>query len=349
MFLNKISDQEKINFVKNLNIMLKSGISIDEALASLGPQTQSKKFRKIINVLKSDAEKGVSLSNSITKVKKDFGDVFISLVRTGDASGTLEENLNFLADWLERNENLKKEINAALLYSKIILSATFLLGGGLTVFVLPRLIPLFTSLNVKLPLVTRILFKIALFIQNDWYFVIFGIISFIILIMLLNKLLLTRQLFHLFYIRMPMFGTLVSDYQLTLISQIFYTLLKSGISIDEALKITSEGATNIHYKKSLEKIMNRIIQGVSFEEALKDYPKLYPQTFINIVSVGEKSGTLENSFSYLSEFYSKEVNNKTKKLPILIEPLLLLFIGLTVGFVAIAIISPIYEITSGLK
>lgn len=139
------------------------------------------------------------------------------------------------------------------------------------------------------------------------------------------------------------------DYQLALISQIFSTLFRSGISINETLDMGAQAATNVFYRESLARMRERVSGGIVLSEAMKEYPRLYPINMVNIVATGEKSGTLEESFTHLSDFYSKEVRRKTKRLPTLIEPALLIFIGLVIGFVALAIIMPIYELTSGLS
>lgn len=350
MFIfNRISSQEKVDFSKNLAVMLKSGIAINEALASLADQTKSKTFSKVIYRVKSEVEMGTSLSEAFGKEQKVFGRVFISLLKTGEASGTLEENLSFLADWIERNHDLRQEIKAATLYPKFVLSATFLLGGGLAVYILPKLVPLFEQLRVELPLATRMLLAFSLFVEKFWFLVLLGIIGFIIGFSLLNRIKSVKRFFHLLYIKMPFVGDLMVAYQLALISQLFSTLFKSGLSINESLGITSEAATNIHYQESIEKIKNRVGKGITLSQTMQDYPKLYPKNMVNIVATGEKSGTLDSSFAYLSEFYSKEVQNKTKKLPTMIEPALLVFIALMVGFVALSIIMPIYELTRGLS
>ncbi|MGB2762495.1 MAG: type II secretion system F family protein [Minisyncoccales bacterium] len=350
MFIfNRISSQEKVDFTKNLAIMLKSGIAINEALASLADQTKSKTFSRVIYKVKSKLEMGTSLSESFAKEEKTFGNVFISLLKAGEASGTLEGSLSFLADWLERNHDLQQEIKAATLYPKFVLSATCLLGGGLAVYILPKLVPLFDQLRVELPLATRILLAFSLFVEKYWFLVLLGIIGVMIAFILLNRLKRVKRFFHLIYIGMPFVSGLMIDYQLALISQLFSTLFKSGLSISESLSITSEAATNILYQESIEKIKNRVATGTTLSQAMQGYPKLYPKNMINIVAVGEKSGTLENSFIYLSEFYSKEVKNKTKKLPTIIEPVLLVFIAIMVGFVALSIIMPIYELTSGIS
>jgi len=165
-FFNKISSQEKVDFTKNLAVMLKSGIAINEALASSADQTKSKVFSKVIYKVKSEIEMGASLSESFAKEENVFGGVFISLLKAGEASGTLEENLSFLADWLERDHDLRQEINAATLYPKFVFTATFLLGGGLSVYILPKLVPLFDQLRVELPLTTRMLLAFSLFVSK---------------------------------------------------------------------------------------------------------------------------------------------------------------------------------------
>lgn len=349
MFIfNRISSQEKVDFAKNLAVMLKSGITINEALASLAEQTKSKAFSRIIYRVKSKIETGTSLSEAFTKEEKIFGRVFISLLKAGEASGTLEKNLSFLADWLERNHDLEQEIKAATLYPKFVFSATLVLGGGLSVYILPKLVPLFDQLRVDLPLATRILLALSLFLERFWLLVLFAIIGVIVAFVLLNRIKAVKRFFHLLYIRMPFIGGLMIDYQLALVSQLFSTLFRSGLSISESLNITSEAATNIRYQESIEEMKIRVGRGITLSQAMGNCPRLYPKNVVNIVATGEKSGTLDNSFVYLSEFYAKEVRNKTKKLPTIIEPALLVFIALMVGFVALSIIMPIYELTRGI-
>ena len=144
---------------------------------------------------------------------------------------------------------------------------------------------------------------------------------------------------------MPFFGGLVVEYQLALISQLFSTLFRNDISMKECLDIASEGATNIHYKESITDMKEKVSSGTTLSDAMRNYPKLYPKNFISIVAVGERSGTLDGSFEYLSEFYTREVDAKTKRLPGIIEPVLLVFLGIIIGFVALAIILPIYQLT----
>ncbi len=343
--MSKISSQEQVDFANNLAIMLKSGIAINESLGSLAEQAKSKKFKEILQRIKNKAEKGTALSEAFLEEEGAFGGVFVSLIKAGEASGTLEDNLSFVADWLERNNDLKREMSAAMLYPKIVLAATFLLSGGLTVFILPRLAPLFQNLRVELPITTRILMAVSLFIQEFWLAVFLGIAGIIIAFILLNRLYAVKRFLHSIYIKMPFLGNLLVDYELALISKLLSTLFRSGVSMTESLSVTSGAVLNLRYRESISKMREKVLSGTTLSGAMEEYRGLYPKNFISIVSVGEKSGTIEKSFEHLTQFYSKEVSNKTKKLPTVVEPLLLIFIGLIVGFVAMSIIMPIYEIT----
>lgn len=346
---HRISPQERVNFTKSLAIMLKSGIVINEALAELSEQSNSPFMSAVINRVRKDIENGTSLSHAFGKETKTFGTIFMSLIKAGEESGTLQGNLQFLADWLNRSADLKREISTATMYPKLVFGAAVLLGGGLAVFILPKLIPLFTSLNVELPWITKVLLAISLWVQNYWFLGIFGIIVFSGCIMYLNTLYRVRRVFHTVYIKIPFMGELLKNYQRALVAQLFATLLRSGLSLNESVAIVAEASTNIRYKESLLVIHGNIIKGTVLSKSMKHFDTLFPSMMISIVTVGENSGTLSQSFEYLSEYYTKEVNMQAKKMPTIIEPLLLVFIALIVGFVALAIIMPIYELTGNIS
>jgi len=347
LFTN-ITSQERVDFTKNLAVMLKSGVTINESLNVLAEQSKSGAFRRIIQGVQREIEKGIPLSEAFAKEEKVFGAVSIALLRAGEASGTLEENLSFLADWLERNHDLREEINAATLYPKIVLAVALILGGGLAVFILPRLVPLFEQLQVELPLPTRILLASSVFIQQYWFLVLAIGIAAIIIFILLNRLRPVRRFLHLLYIKTPFLGSLLVDYQLALISQLLSTLLRSGLPIRESINITAGAATNLRYAESVRRIRERVEKGTTLSSAMQAYPQLYPKSMVSIIATGEKSGALDDSFVYLTEYYSKQVQHKTKKLPLTLEPILLVLIALVVGFVAISIIMPIYELTGSI-
>jgi type II secretory pathway component PulF len=326
--------------------MLESGISINDALASLANQSKSPFLKKVLEKIREDIERGISLSDAFSKERKSFGDIFIGLIEAGEQSGTLKENLTFLSEWLEHEHTVRSEVKSVTLYPKIVLSAIFLLGGAMAAFIFPQLIPLFTNLDLELPILTRIFFKLSLFLKAYWLFVLAGILGFIVFLFLLNKIRGVRHLFHSFYLKIPFFGKLIIDYQIALICRLFSIMYQSGIKLRKSLGIVAESATNICYKESLEKIQKSVIKGTSFASTLSKYANLYPQNMIDIIRVGEKTGNLDKSFTYLAEHYSKEIKRKTKRLPSVMEPVLLLIIGSFVAVIVLSIILPIYEVTN---
>jgi type IV pilus assembly protein PilC len=343
-----VSSQERVNFTKSLAIMLKSGITINNALAELSEQSDSRYFSEIINRIRGNVENGTSLAKSFEKETKTFGTIFVSLIKAGEESGTLQGNLQFLSEWLNRSNDLKREILTATMYPKLVFGAALLLGGSLAVFILPKLVPLFTSLNVELPWTTKTLLAISLWIKDDWILGVVGIIAVLAGILYLNTFFRIRKIFHTLYINIPFMGTLLKNYQRALVTQLFATLLKSGLSLNQSVGIVSEAATNIVYQESLAIIQNNILRGTTLSTSMKHFGNLFPNMMISIIEVGESSGSLVQSFEYLSEFYTKEVNASAKKLPTIIEPLLLILIAVVVGFVALAIIMPIYELTGNI-
>jgi len=347
MLFQKISVEERVNFSKGLALMIQGSVPIDESLQVLARQAKSKSLKRFLLEAQKRVEKGTSLTQVFADKENYFGSVFVNFVRAGEASGSLEKNLGIIADWMEKDHDLKKEISSAMLYPKIILFMTVLLGAGLTIFVLPRLLPMFKQLDIVLPPATRILMNISAFAQSHTWLIILSIPTIILVFKALNRIRLVKRLLHSFYLKIPYLGQMLKEYQLALIAHLLATLIESGITINESLKIAQQSTSNLCHRDSLGKIAQRIQKGTSLSEAINDYDYLYPSVFRNLILVGERTGSIHQSFSYLAEFYSKQVRAKAKKLPIVIEPVLLIIIGLVVLFVAVAIISPIYELTAG--
>jgi type IV pilus assembly protein PilC len=346
---SRITIQERVDFAKNLSIMLQSGIAINEALAALADQSTDAKFKKIIYSVRDDIENGTPLSEAFVKQVRIFGAIFVSMIKAGEQSGTLQGNLQFLAQWLSRSADLRREVTAATMYPKLVFGASLLLGGGLAVFILPMLVPLFTGLDVELPLITRILLAVSLFVQQYWLVTGLAVAALFVLASYCGRVKAIRRVLHGWYIKMPFVGSLLRNYQLALLTQLFGTLLRSGLSLNESVEIVSEAATNVRYQDALITVKKATEKGTTLSESMATFPSLFPKIVLNIIAVGEKSGTLVNSFDYIADFYTKEVNAQAKKLPTIIEPLLLVFIAVIVGFVALAIIMPIYELTGSIS
>ena len=342
----KISTQEKKDFVKTLSLLIKSGTPIDEAFRLLSEQTRSSVLKEVFQKARERTEKGTQIYQ-IFEDNPNFEKVFSSFIRAGEESGTLENNLKNLVKWLERKQMLEMEVSSATLYPKIILIFSIFLGGGLTFFVLPKLVPIFASLDIKLPLPSRMLLAASNFIQNYGLYLIIGIIIFLIFAYLIGRIEKVKVKIDNLVLKIPVLGDFIRDYQLTIISQLFYTLFESGLMITKIIDIIAESTTNRTFKKSLEYAKMRVIKGDPLSMVLNEFPTLYPSIYVGMITTGEETGALVESFGYLADFFSTSISDKTKKLPVILEPAILILIGLFVAFISSAVILPIYQVTQG--
>ncbi len=342
---------EKVLFVKHLQTMLKSGISLNEALEVIAAQTSSANFKRVVLNILERVKAGQSLSSALASNKRFFDPLFVNIVRVGEESGTLEENLRNLGNELEGRIELGRKIRAAAFYPSIVLFMTFGMGLVLAYFVLPKIRRLFESLNFDMPLSTKILLWLADVFDKYGLLIVLAMILSAILLWFLATRRFTKPFSHWFLIKMPILGRIVIHYNLAMINRILGTMLKSGLTIDQALTITSETTKNFVYKRRLELALPEIQHGKQLSDVLAGFRQskrhpLFPLLVIKMISVGERSGRLDESFAYVAEYFEKEVDNATKNLATVIEPLLLVFVGLVVGFLAVSVITPIYQITS---
>jgi type IV pilus assembly protein PilC len=348
-FQVKVPAQQQIDFARDLSVLLKSGITLSEASSILRGQAKTSYMKKLYSEIKESVDKGSSLSSILENSNVRMRGVLISLVKAGEVSGSLVENLSFVGDWLERNRELRNEVRSVTLYPKIVLSAAIMLGAGLALFILPKLIPVFDGMNIELPGITKFILATATFFQTYTLDIILGILIFIVIFTILSRWTPTKRILQSIYMTIPYFGEVIKAYELALFSQLMNVLIGSGLTINQAFEIAGIESKNIPYQDSFIRIKEKLLQGVGLSESLKEYPRLYPANFVSAINVGETTGTLEASFSNLSEFYNKLINVKTRSLPTVIEPILLLGIGIVVGVIALSIILPIYTLSSNLR
>jgi len=344
-----VSHLDKLLFAKHLSVMIKAGLPLREGVDIIRDQTKSRGFKKILADTIKHLKNGETLASSLSRHKRVFSDLFINMIKMGEESGNLEKNLEYLAEQMEKTFTLRRKVVAAMIYPGIILVSTFGLGTGLSVFVLPKLIPLFRSLKVDLPWSTRALLWITQFIQDYWLFVVLGVILIVVFLVLVSRIRMVKLFNHTILLRLPVAGSISKNLNLALFSRTLGVLIKSGVSIVQALDITSTTLGNVVYQKQVKEVSLRIQKGKTISSYFKTKKRLFPATFSRMIEVGEKTGNLENSLMYLAVFYEKEVDNTTQKLSTILEPILLVVIGFVVAFIAISIITPIYEITSGLR
>lgn len=319
-----------------------------ESLRLVRRQIKNRNFAKILDKVIINTENGQFLSESLNQFKNAFGDLFINIIKNGEISGTLSENLSYLAEEMKKERLLKAKVRSAMIYPFVILFATLGITSALIFFVLPKIIPIFSTLGIKLPLPTKILIAATHFIFNYYLWIIVGFFALIVAWLFFLRFKKIRYLYHRLIFLTPVLGKISISYYMANFTRTFGLLLKNGIKIVEAISLTSDTIPNLVYKKSFLGAAEQIKKGEALYKYLERKPFLFPSTVSRMIEVGEKTGNLETNLLYLSEFYENEVDEKIKNLSSILEPILLIVMGLLVGFVAISIITPIYEISQGI-
>jgi type IV pilus assembly protein PilC len=346
----RVNHIERLLFTKHLAIMIKSGISILDALDTLREETKSKTFQKILAQIFSDTKNGQALSVSLKKFPDVFDQFYISLIEIGETSGTLEQNLEFLSVQLSKDYQLRKKIQGALMYPGLVLSATVIMGGFIAFFILPKLVDFFSAFQVELPLSTKILLWIAVTMKVYGILIIGGLGLLSIGTVALIQIPSVKFVWHTMILKMPIFGQLLLYQELARFSRNFGILLKSGIPSNKGLEITANTLSNMLFQKDVRTLAKKLAGGNSIGSTLKkEHFQEFPGIVEKMIRVGEKTGKLEEVLLYLGDYYEDEIDSISKNLSTLLEPFLLVTIGLAVGFVALAIISPIYELTGSIS
>jgi len=273
----------------------------------------------------------------------------VSSIYAGENSGTLAENLENLAKQMNKDKELIAKIKGALLYPVTVLIATFVMGLSIAFLVLPKIVPLFEGLGTDLPLTTRWLIIFANFVEIHGIKLFFWIAGGVIAFIWLLRRRFMQPITHLVLLKIPVIKTVIKSANLARFSHTLSLLIKSGINIKDAVEISSKAMTNFYYRRVISKTAKRVGTGSTISSNLERHGNLFPKMASKMIMVGEQSGNLEDTLWYLSEHYEFELDNATKNLSNSIEPVLLIFIGLIVGFLALSIVTPIYNITGNIS
>lgn len=339
-----ITPLDRILFVRNLAASIQAGLNIIEAIDILLADTVKPLMRSIISQAKTNLQNGQPLSQTFSAYKKHFPLVFVGMLKAGEASGKLDKTLEELATHLTREYNLSKKVKSALSYPILLLIASIFVVGLLIIFVIPRLAKAFKQSGVELPFITKMLVGLS------------NILSYSPLLDLIVVALLTGGIIYAgktergrkFFMRMishiPVAHELMQKIALIRITRTLGNLINSGTPIIEALKLSAESAGNDYYREALIVSIEQAKNGIPFSKTLESYPHLFPHFLTGLVTVGERTGTLEHILKTFSDFYDEDVDNTLKDLTNFIEPVLLLFMGLVIGAVAFSILLPIYQL-----
>jgi len=343
--LGRVPIIDKIIFTEHLATMIKAGISLNDAFDVLADDTKNKILKKVVADLKTGLENGQSISSVLKRYRMIFSQYYINMVKSGEETGELGESLKKLTDFLRRDYSLVSKVKGALTYPAVLLISTFAVIALMVVFVLPRLVNLFTQSGVKLPLFTKIIIAVSLIIsKNLILFIVLGIFSIFAFIVALRQES-VRNFIASVSLKIPKVNKLVQDVQLARFARTLGSTVSAGIPIMDAIELTADTLNSV-YKKSLLNSLSDVSKGISLSRVLKNRNDLFPNIVIGMINVGEKTGNLSELLSEMAGFYEEEVDNTLKELTTLIEPIMMVIMGVGIGGIALAIITPIYQLIS---
>jgi len=341
---DRIKNHEKIIFARNLASMLEAGLPISRALSVIERQSKKAALKKVVISLNEDIKKGKSLSAAMKTFPEVFPAMFVSMVMSGEESGKLSNALNVIASQMEKTYLLQKKIKGSLMYPSVIVVAMLGIAVFMLIYIVPTLTKTFKEIGTVLPASTRFIIWISDTFQTHMILVLVSVLTFIAFIVIASRTKAGMRMFDYIFLHIPVISELVKESNSARTTRTLSSLLTSGVSVVEALNITKDVLQNSYYKEVIEKAKHNVEIGAPMSEVFANVEKLYPVFVGEMISVGEETGDLGGTLLRVATFYEEEVEQKTKDMSTIIEPFLMLFVGVAVGFFAVSMISPIYSV-----
>ena len=342
-FLNNVSTHNKIIFAHNLSKMIDAGLSITRALSIMEKEAKDL-FKKILGELNTSLSKGNTLSDSMKNYPKVFSTLFISMIKAGEESGNLSSALNNVALQMEKTYQLNKKIKGAMMYPLIIVTLMIIIGILMIIYMVPTLTATFTGLGLELPISTRIIIGISNFLVSYFLFVILGFIVFLFATIFVFRTVKGQRILDSLLLKTPVISSITKQVNSARTARTLSSLISSGVDIVLASGVTKDVLQNSYYKEVLGEVQIAVQKGTTMSSVFSSHQDLYPVFVSEMISVGEETGKTGDMLMNVALFYEEEIDQKTKDMSSVIEPVLMVFIGIAVGIFAISIISPIYSI-----
>ena len=346
--LSRVPIMQKILFVSHLKTMVKAGLSLIDALRILSAEIENKKLKMVIDEIKDGVEKGLQLSEVLARYPKIFPSIYVSMIAAGETAGKMETALDQVSVQMKKNHELTSRIKGAMMYPAVIVAAMIGISVEVVVFILPKLLIMFKDFDTELPLPTRILIFITDSTAKYGLWMLSVIILLIIMAVWLIKKPKVKKVVHAVNLRLPIVGPIIRKINLARFTLTLSSLLESTIPIIDAARISSEVLGNVIYKESLLNVSESLKKGEALSEILRRFPKIFPPMVTEMIMVGEKSGETEDMLRELAEFYGNEVDATMRNFTTIIEPIIILALGLAVAGIAVAVIMPMYSLSQNI-
>jgi len=345
---SRIKNIDKITFARNTGNMLEAGLSLSRALSVAERQTTNAKLKVIFRNLNISISGGKTFHESLLGYPKVFPAIFISMVKAGEESGNLTQSLKDISIQMEKTYTLQKKVKGAMMYPSIIFIVMIIIAFLMMIYVVPRLTKTFKDLKTELPGSTKFIIAVSDTLSSHPLYSLGGLVLFFVALFYFSKSLLGKKIFDYSVLRIPVVADIVRETYSARTARTMSSLLSAGVDIVTAVRITGEVLENSYYKKALKRLEIVVEKGDSMSSVFEEESRLYPPFVTEMISVGEETGKLSNMLLGVATFYENEVEQKTKDLSTIIEPVLMVFIGAVVGFFAISMITPMYSVMNNL-
>ncbi len=344
----KAKKKNLMNFTRQLAVFVKAGIPITDALTIIGDETTDVALRRALSNMVDDLRNGGLFSASAAQYPQVFPNYYIGILQAAELTGRLDESLDSLAGYLDREIETRAKVIGALAYPLVVMVLALFTVMILAGYVLPQFKPLFEELDAELPLPTRMMLFVARFFTDLWYITAIAFLLFFAAVAFLTMHPTGKELFQRMSLKIPIIGGIVEYAILERFCSVLHTMLKAGVAVPAAMQTTIEAVANIVYREQLDIARQQMLEGAGFAQPLID-TDLFPGAARQMFKVGEETGTLDQQLEVSAEYFNRELEYRIKNFTVLFEPIMILFVGVIVGFVAIALVSAMYGVLGGVQ
>jgi type IV pilus assembly protein PilC len=344
-FLNRVKTKDIVIFSRQFSVLVSANVSMVQALKVLVDQTANVSLKMIISEVADEVDAGATLSEALGKRSNVFNNFYVSVVKSGETSGKLDEVLSYLADEMEKDYDMMSKIKGAMIYPAFVLASLFVVGIVMMIFVVPKLTGILTESGAELPITTKILIGTSGFMQKFWWVLLLIVVILVVSFRWYIKRPQGKRQIDLIKLKLPIFGHLFQLIYLVRFTRSMSTLIVGGVTIDNSLKVTAEIVGNTIYQELIEETVKEVEDGNSISSVFiknKNIPKMVSQ----MLNIGEKTGKMDVILERITNFYGREISNIVANLMTLLEPIIMIVMGIAVGIMVAAVILPMYNLAS---
>ena len=341
----KVPVKELVIFTKKLEAMMRAGLPILDTIILIIDQVENKTMKAVIEQIKVDVESGVPLSDAFGKHPIVFDEIYVNLLKAGESSGKMDTFLGKLVEGIEKSQKIRAKIKSAMVYPTILLIVAIAVIAIMMIYVVPVFQEMFSGFSGGLPAVTQMVIDISEFVRDPLgggVLLVSVVGAIIILAQSIKRSYKFRRRFHRFVLKLPLFGSLIQKSALAKLSMVQGNLSSAGVPVLESLDICASAMTNLIIKEATIEVKRGVFSGEPLSELYQKEPKIFPSTFYAMVSVGEKTGNMEEMFTSISNYYEEEMDGIVDRLTAMLEPIMIVFMGATIGFILLAMYTPMF-------